>query len=287
MTRMLSAPADPGRWARQGLEYEVVDHVAWLRLDRPEKRNAIDRPLRSALLEAIHEASEDPDARVAVITGNGPTFSAGADLTQPGGAFDSPPGRWADGPNGPRRDGIMYGWYRLVDAIWHSETPFIAAVNGVAAGGGCQLALGCDLVLAADDAQFWEIFVRLGLPLEGGAAWLLTRSLSLARAKELALFGDRLDAAKAERWGLVNAVVPRDELISTAADWARRLAEMSPPEGGPLAGRSAGDLSQRIGHIKGQLNSAWEQTMWQTFREEVTLLGIRPGELGSPPGAEA
>ncbi|MBW8827258.1 MAG: enoyl-CoA hydratase/isomerase family protein [Acidobacteria bacterium] len=277
MTKMTPRKADPEAWAASGLLYEVVDNVAWLRLNRPEKRNAINRPLRTALLEAIHEVSEDPDARVAVITGNGPVFCSGADLNQEGGPFDTPPDRWVDGPNGPRRDGAMYGWYRMVDALWHSETPFISAVNGVAAGAGCQLALGCDIVLAAEDAAFWEIFVRLGLPLEGGAAWLLTRSLSLVRAKELALFGDRLPAAKAEQWGLVNAVVPAADLIDTARDWASRLATVPPPGSGPGIDRQNRDLSQRVGHIKGQLNSAWEQTMWQTFREEFSLLGVHPG----------
>ena len=88
-----------------------------------------------------------------------------------------------------RDDGILYGWYRLFEAIWRSETPFIAAVNGPAVGGGCQLALACDLIYASETANFCEIFARIGLPLEGGAAWLLTRSLSLPLAKEMALLG--------------------------------------------------------------------------------------------------
>lgn len=278
MTTTSTRVADPSRWDDQGLQYEVVDQVAWLRLNRPEKRNAMDRPLRSALLEAVQEVNEDPGVRVAVITGNGPSFSSGADLTQPGGPIEVPPERRVEGPNGSRHDGLMYGWWRLMDAIWHAETPFIAAVNGVAAGGGCQLALGCDIVLAADDAQFWEVFVRIGLPLEGGAAWLLTRSISLVRAKELAMYGDRLDAAKAERWGLVNAVVPAAELIDTARDWASRLAHVAPPGSGPGRGESPRNMSQRVGHIKSQINGAWEQTMSQTFRDEATFLGIGPGE---------
>ena len=129
-------------------------------------------------------------------------------MTQEGGPIEVPPERRVDGPEGPRQDGLLYGWWRLMEAIWRSETPFIAAVNGPAVGGGCQLALACDLVLAADEATFWEIFTKRGLPLEGGGAWLLTRSISLPRAKELALFGDPLPAAEAERWGLVNRMRP-------------------------------------------------------------------------------
>jgi 2-(1,2-epoxy-1,2-dihydrophenyl)acetyl-CoA isomerase len=250
--------ADPMAWKARGLGYAVDgDGVAWLRLQRPEKRNAIDRPLREALLEAFHEVTEDPAVKVAVLTGEGSAFCSGADMTQVGGPIQIPPERLLDGPDGPRDDGLLYGWSRLMEAIWRSETPFIASVNGPAVGGGCQLALACDLILAAEDATFWEIFVRRGLPLEGGAAWLLTRSISLPRAKELALYGDPLPAAEAERWGLVNRTVPRADLEATTRDWAVRLA-----------------TGRRLGHIKGQLNAAWEQTMQQSFVTEVTLLGF-------------
>lgn len=269
-------------WAERGLLYSVEDGVAWLRMNRPEKRNAIDRPLRNALLEAIHEATEDVAVKAAIITGNGTAFSSGADLTQPGGAIEIPPERLRPGGVGARDDGILYGWYRLTEAIWRSETPFIAAVNGVAAGGGCQLALACDLILSTEEASFWQFFVRRGLPLEGGAAWLLTRSISLPRAKEFALFGEPLPARQAEAWGLINRCVPAAELESTARDWGRRLAEMAPPSGGPSMGGSPGrpDLSVRVGQIKGQLNGAWEQSMYQTFLTEVTLLGLGLGGGG-------
>jgi 2-(1,2-epoxy-1,2-dihydrophenyl)acetyl-CoA isomerase len=211
--------ADPASWRARGLGYEVDDDgVAWLRLQRPEKRNAIDRPLRDALLEAFHEVTEDPAVAVAVLSGEGTAFCSGANMTQEGGPIEVPPERRVDGPEGPRQDGLLYGWWRLMEAIWRSETPFIAAVNGPAVGGGCQLALACDLVLAAEEATFWEIFTKRGLPLEGGGAWLLTRSISLARAKELALIGDPLPAAEAERWGLVNRCVPGAELDATARD---------------------------------------------------------------------
>jgi 2-(1,2-epoxy-1,2-dihydrophenyl)acetyl-CoA isomerase len=246
------------------LGYEVEAGVARLRLQRPEKRNAIDRPLRDALLEAFHEVTEDPAVEVAVLTGAGSAFCSGADMTQEGGPIQVPADRRRAGADGPRDDGLLYGWYRLMEAIWRSETPFIASVNGPAVGGGCQLALACDLVLAAEEATFWEIFVQRGLPLEGGGAWLLTRSLSLPRAKQLALYGDPLPAVEAERWGLVNAVVPASDLDSLTRDWAGRLV-----------GR------RRAGHVKGQLNAAWEQTMQQSFVTEVTLLGLG---VPNPPG---
>ena len=264
-------------WDAARLQYEVVDEVAWLRLNRPEKRNAMDLPLRRALLAAIHEVSEDNGAKCAVITGNGSVFSSGADLTQPGGPTEVPPERRRPAPLTARDDGILYGWARLFEAIWRSETPFISAVNGVAAGGGCQLALGCDLIIASDEAAFWEVFVRRGLPIEGGGAWLLPRMVGLPRAKQIALFGDPIPAKQAEEWGLINLCVPADELISTASDWAQRLAKMSAPSSGPSMGTPGADLSFRVGHIKSQINMGMETSMLASFREEATLLGMNPG----------
>ncbi len=239
--------------------------------------------LRDALLAAIQDASEDKAVKVAIITGNGPAFSSGADLRQEGGPFEIPAERRRM-PTVQRDDGVLYGWYRLFESIWRSETPFIAAVNGPAVGGGCQLALACDLIYAADDATFWEIFARIGLPLEGGAAWLLTRSLSLPLAKQMALLAEPLPAAQAEAWHLINECVPAAQLETTVSDIARRIATLGPSRSGPAASGPPRDLSARIGHIKGQLNAAWEQTMWQTFREEVALLGSPAGDAApSPP----
>jgi 2-(1,2-epoxy-1,2-dihydrophenyl)acetyl-CoA isomerase len=282
---------DVAAWAQAGLDYEVVDGVAWLRMNRPESRNAMDHypggngpdgmGLRDALLEAIHDTSENKDAKVGVIIGTGRAFSSGADLRQPGGAIEIPPERRRAGTV-PRDDGILYGWYRLFEAIWRSDTPFIAAVNGPAVGGGCQLALACDLIYASEDATFWEIFARIGLPLEGGAAWLLTRSISLPLAKEMALLAEPLPAKKAEEWRLINQCVPAGELESTVTEVAQKLANLGPPGSGPAASGETRDLSARIGHIKGQLNAAWEQTMWQTFRDEVTYMAIPAGETPPP-----
>jgi 2-(1,2-epoxy-1,2-dihydrophenyl)acetyl-CoA isomerase len=279
-------------WANAGLLYEAADGVAWLRLNRPDRANAMDHyptgggpdgmGLRDALLAAIHDVSEDRAVKVAVITGSGSTFSAGADLRQEGGALEIPADRRRPSTVA-RDDGMLYGWYRLFESIWRSETPFIAAVNGPAIGGGCQLALACDLIYASENATFWEIFARIGLPLEGGAAWLLTRSLSLPLAKEMALLGEPLSARQAEEWRLINKCVPAPELEGVVADIARRFANIGPPSRGPAASTVTRDLSARIGHIKGQLNAAWEQSMWQTFRDEAALLNMPAGE--SPPAA--
>ena len=257
--------ADIDGWDKAGLQYELESGVAWLRLNRPEKRNAMDRPLRSALLAAIHEVGEDPDVRAAVITGNGVAFSSGADLTQEGGPLELPPERRVH-IGVARSDSALFGWWRLMNAIWQSEKVFIAGVNGIAAGGGCQLALACDLIIASEEATFWEVFVRRGLPLEGGGAWILPRLVSLVRAKEIALLGDKISARDAERWGMINRAVPPGEFEATLRDWALRVAS------GPTI---------RIGHIKGQLNLSVESTMRATFQEEVTLLSLGGGEDGT------
>ena len=286
---------DRAGWESAGLLYEVADGVAWLRMNRPDRANAMDHyptgggpngmGLRDALLEAIHDASEDKGVKAAVITGSGSTFSAGADLRQAGGALEIPADRRRSSTVA-RDDGILYGWYRLFESIWRSETPFIAAVNGPAVGGGCQLALACDLIYTSENATFWEIFARIGLPLEGGAAWLLTRSLSLPLAKEMALLGEPLSARQAEEWRLINRCLPADELEAFVSDVAQRLVNIGPPARGPAASIASRDLSARIGHIKGQLNAAWEQSMWQTFRDEAALLNVPPGEPPpSPPDA--
>jgi 2-(1,2-epoxy-1,2-dihydrophenyl)acetyl-CoA isomerase len=273
-------------WAQAGLIYELSESVAWLRLNRPQRRNALDHypggegpdgmGLRDALLEAIREASEDKAVKVAVITGNGSVFSAGADLKSE--ALEIPP-EHRRSPTVARDDGLLYGWYRLLESIWRSETPFIAAVNGPAIGAGCQLALACDLIYASERATFWEIFARIGLPLEGGAAWLLTRSLSLPLAKEMALLSEPLSAKQAFEWRLINGCVPAEQLETVAAEVARKLATLQPPSLGPAASAESRDVSARLGHIKGQLNAAWEQSMWQTFREESALLNMPAGEV--------
>src|SRR5258708_11105462 len=157
-----------------------------------------------------------------------------------------------------------------MEGIGRSEKTCIAGVNGVAAGGGCQLALSCDLIIASDQASFWEVFVRRGLPLEGGGAWILPKLTSLARAKELALLGKPLSAAEAERWGMINRVVPHAEFAAALREWAHEVASLP---------------TVLVGHIKSQLNSSYEAGMLASFRDEATLLGIGGGGGGRGGGA--
>ena len=252
-------------WSEVGLDFEVRDQVAWITMNRPRLRNAVDHPMRDAIYAAIEEVRDDPDIRAAVVTGAGEAFCSGADLSQPDHIEIHPDRRRGTGANIAREDGRRFGWWRIIREMWENEKPFVAAVNGGAYGFGCNFALACDIVVAAESARFSEIFVQRGLPLEAGGAYLLARSVSPVRAKEIAMLGEPVTGAQAEAWGLANRCVPDEDLLTVAGDFARRLASL------PTIG---------VGHIKGQVNDAYDQTLDQVARNEVTLLGLGIGSDG-------
>ncbi|MEU7556938.1 enoyl-CoA hydratase/isomerase family protein [Streptomyces eurythermus] len=220
-----------------GVRHEVCDRVSYLTLDRPEALNALTPDMRERLIGLLERASADPAVRAVVLTGTGRGFCAGADLRGGAGTGERAAGDAAPVPgdgepvpgDGARVAGdvarvLRLGAQRLIAAVLDCEKPVLAAVNGTAAGLGAHLALACDLVLAAESARFIEVFVRRGLVPDGGGAYLLPRLAGPHRAKELMFFGDAVEAARAERLGLVNLVVPDAELTATARAWAARLA---------------------------------------------------------------
>ncbi|MET7981418.1 MULTISPECIES: enoyl-CoA hydratase-related protein [unclassified Streptomyces] len=198
------------------IRHATDNAVSWITLDRPEAMNALTWDQRERVIDLLAAASADPGVRAVVITATGRGFCAGADLRGGPPAGDRVPGDVART--------IRLGAQRLIAAVLDCEKPVIAAVNGTAAGIGAHLAFACDLVLAAEPARFIEVFVRRGLVPDGGGAYLLPRLVGPRRAKELMFFGDALSAADAERIGLVNRVVPLDELEKTARAWSERLA---------------------------------------------------------------
>ncbi len=200
------------------------DGIVWITLNRPEVGNAITASMRQQVIAWLEEASADLAARVVVISGAGEKgFCTGADLRAQGPGPDRPAG--APSPAvGDNARMIREGWQRLVVAVLDCEKPVIAAVNATAAGGGMHLALACDLVLAAEEARFVEVFVRRGIAPDAGGAYLLSRLVGPQKAKELFFFGDDVTADEAERLGLVNRVVPRSDLLAEAGRWAARLA---------------------------------------------------------------
>ncbi|MFI1811739.1 enoyl-CoA hydratase/isomerase family protein [Streptomyces sp. NPDC020422] len=198
--------------------HAVENGVSWITLNRPEAMNAVTWDQRERIIALLADASADPDVRAVVITATGRGFCAGADLR--GG-----PSASGDRVQGHVARMIRLGAQRFVGAVMDCEKPVIAAVNGTAAGIGAHLAFACDLVLAAEQAKFVEVFVRRGIVPDGGGAYLLPRLVGPQRAKELMFFGDALPAAEARAMGLVNRVVPAEDLEKTAREWAERLAQ--------------------------------------------------------------
>ncbi|MFD9373608.1 enoyl-CoA hydratase/isomerase family protein [Streptomyces sp. NPDC060020] len=197
--------------------HRTESNVSWITLNRPEAMNAVTWDQRERVIALLAEASADPAVRAVVLTATGKGFCAGADLRGGAAAGERVAGDVARM--------IRLGAQRLITAVLDCEKPVLAAVNGTAAGIGAHLALACDLVIAAEPARFIEVFVRRGLVPDGGGAYLLPRLVGPQKAKELMFFGDALPAADAERLGLVNKVVPAEELEATARAWAERLAQ--------------------------------------------------------------
>ncbi|MFD8748137.1 enoyl-CoA hydratase/isomerase family protein [Streptomyces sp. NPDC059616] len=210
-------PAEPADPLHSLVLHATDNGVSWITLNRPEAMNAVTWEQRERVIGLLAEASADPAVRAVVLTATGRGFCAGADLRGAPATGERVPGDVART--------IRLGAQRLIAAVLDCEKPVIAAVNGTAAGIGAHLAFACDLVLAAGSAKFIEVFVRRGLVPDGGGAYLLPRLIGPQRAKELMFFGDSLPAADAERLGLVNRVVPDEELAATARAWAQRLAE--------------------------------------------------------------
>jgi len=194
-----------------------TDGVVTLTLNRPDKMNAITRDMWGGLREVFDEVTSNKEDRVLVVTGAGRAFCAGADLVDAGMPQSS----------GSRLD-HMRGVGRSAAALRGIPKPTIAKVNGAAAGAGLNLALGCDLVIAADTARFSEIFVKRGLSIDYGGSWLLPRLVGIHKAKELAFLADVVPAADAERLGIVNRVVPADELDRTVDELVAQLLTMAP-----------------------------------------------------------
>jgi 2-(1,2-epoxy-1,2-dihydrophenyl)acetyl-CoA isomerase len=171
-------------------------------------------------------ASNDLNIRCVVITAAGERhFCTGADLRVSTIPVNPGPADAPDKVLGDVGRNIKRGAQRLIASIMDCEKPVICAVNGTAAGIGAHIAFASDLVIAADNAKFIEVFVRRGITPDGGGAYMLPRLIGMQKAKELIFFGDDLKAAEAERVGLVNKVVPQAELMSAAGEWAGRLAE--------------------------------------------------------------
>lgn len=196
--------------------------VATITLDRPKVNNALTPDHFALLGAAFDEVANNPDDRVLIITGRGRAFCAGADLSGSASSME----RITAGP--VTRERWVHDTTLPALALHRLPKPTIAAVNGVAAGAGCNIALGCDIVFAAASARFTEVFINRGLSLDYGGSWLLPRLIGLQRAKDIAFRGDVFDANYAREIGLVLDVFPDDELMNRVQDYAQMLAKKPP-----------------------------------------------------------
>ncbi len=230
------------------LRIEVADAVATVTLDRPDALNSLTVPLKEELLATFRRLGRDRDVRAIVLTGAGRAFCAGQDLRErlePGAA--------------PLATELRERYNPLILAMRTLEKPVVGAINGVAAGAGASLAFACDLRIAAESASFLLAFGRIGLVPDSGATWFLPRLVGPAKAAELALTGESLSAADAERFGLVARVVPAESLLDEAQALAAGLAA-GPP--------------RAIALTKRALDRSWNATLEESLEYEAYLQGI-------------
>ena len=195
---------------------EIGAGVGTITLNRPEKLNSFIGSMREEIAAAFERLAEDRGVRAVIVTGAGRAFCAGADVNYMT--------RLIETRNFDDALALVEAGRRVVTAIRGMPKPVIAAINGAAAGGGANLALACDLRIAADGAAIGQTFNRIGLHPDWGGTYHVPRLVGPARAAELFFFAEMIPAAEAERIGLVNRVVAREDLMPTARDWAERLA---------------------------------------------------------------
>ncbi|MFN2166513.1 MAG: enoyl-CoA hydratase/isomerase family protein [Anaerolineae bacterium] len=195
---------------------EVADQVATVTLNQPTSLNALSHEMVLRLDEVVRTIAHDPQVRAVILTGAGRGFCSGANLV--GGTGEA----LSAGGMGVRA--AVIDMNDVLVAIAEMQKPWLAAVNGPAVGGGCSLALVCDLVLCAESAYLCVGYVNIGMVLDMGGTYLLPRLVGLHKANELAFFGERIYGPQAVEMGLANRAVPDDELLDSSLEWAARLA---------------------------------------------------------------
>lgn len=206
---------------------EQKDRVVVLTLNRPERLNAISGAMLSELSAKVVEANKDPDVRCMVLTGAGRGFCSGLDLVDVGqGGIGS---RSSDGGGSNRPPRQLFDLRDApISVMWNVDTPIICAVNGAAAGYGMDLALLCDMRVAGESAKMAAVTAKRNVVPESGGTWLLPRLVGWAKAAELYYRARTLDAQECLEIGLVNEVVPDNQLMDTALQWAQEIAENAP-----------------------------------------------------------
>jgi 2-(1,2-epoxy-1,2-dihydrophenyl)acetyl-CoA isomerase len=233
------------------IDFKLDDGVARITLNRPDRLNSFTAQMHEELRDALLRAA---DTRVVILTGAGRAFCAGQDLNE----------RTVASSDRPLDLGVTVetGWNPLIKALTGMSQPVIAQVNGVAAGAGANIALACDIVVAARSARFIQSFAAIGLIPDSGGSWILPRLIGQARAMGLALTGEPLPADKAEEWGLIWKCVDDDQLAGEVDALAANLASL-PPLG--------------LAAIKSIIRSTWGRTLDEELhlqRDEMRRLGF-------------
>jgi 2-(1,2-epoxy-1,2-dihydrophenyl)acetyl-CoA isomerase len=225
------------------LSVETKDGVATVTLDRPERLNVMNMAMRGELRECFERLRDDDAVRVVVVTGAGEAFCAGGDMND-----------FVDRSAEEMYLVVREKSHRWFEAVWTLPKPTIAAVNGVAAGGGANLLLACDFVVASERARFGETFVKVGLMPDLGGLFLLPRAVGLHQAKALCMTGEVIDAKRAHELGFVHRLVPHEDLLPQARALAEQLAA------GPAHAYAA---------MKAILNRSFELSMDEALQLEL------------------
>jgi len=231
--------------------FEVKDSIALITLNRAEKLNSVTLNQLEELIIKLNGFEQDDSVRAVLITATGRGFCTGADLSGGGGRHD------VTTPMGMKLSAHIYG--RICFTLATMEKPVIAAVNGIAAGSGCNLALSCDIIYAARSARFIQIFVKRGMCPDCGGTYFVPRLIGLAKAKELFFSGDAVDAQTALDLGMINKVVDDDQLMNEALAYAGKLAQMP---------------TRSIGMIKRLLNRSFDSDLLTQIDFEAAYQGL-------------
>jgi 2-(1,2-epoxy-1,2-dihydrophenyl)acetyl-CoA isomerase len=227
------------------IQFEIKDSIAFITLKRPEKFNSFNREMALGFQEKLDECEKNNSIRCVVITGSGKAFSAGQDLAE---VLD---------PEGPGMQKILSEHYNpIVSQIRNLNKPVIAAVNGVAAGAGANIALCCDIVLASNSASFIQAFSKIGLIPDSGGTYFLPRLIGLQKATAIMMLGDRIQAEEAEKMGMIYRVFP-DEIFKEEVDKIAQTLARMPTNG--------------LAFTKQALNLSMEQSFEKQLQTEDSL----------------
>ena len=241
--------------------YEITDGVATITLNRPDKLNAFNDLMIKETTAVFKQANRDRAVRAVLLTGNGRAFSSGQDLADVQARDEFSIG-----------EHLRHGYHRLIEQMVAVEKPIIGVINGIAAGAGCGIALATDIRIAANTASFMLAFSRIGLIPDSGVNYFLPRLIGYARAYEMAVTADKLPAATALEWGMVNRVVPHEQLMETAVAFATKLAS------GPTVA---------FGLTKRAMTQSWGQSLTESLAAEAYLQEIAGRTHDSAEGIQA